>query len=74
MSDAELLKYAVEHGMLDAALLQEVIEMQKRNKYLEMHTYKIWYGKDNEWHTYLPDDEKGRVPRHRKTKKRYKMW
>ncbi len=69
MTDAEMLKFAVDNGMIDTALLQEVIEMQKRNKYLELHPYKIWFGKDNEWHTYLPDEEKGRVPRHRKTEK-----
>lgn len=69
MSDAELLKFAIENGMIDTALLQGVIEMQKNNKYLEMHPYKIWHGKDNEWHTYLPDEEKERVPRHRKTEK-----
>ena len=34
MSDAELLKYAVENGMIDAALVQEKIEMQKREKIL----------------------------------------
>ena len=69
MSDAELLKFAIENGMIDTALLQGVIEMQKNNKDLEMHPYKIWHGKDNEWHTYLPDEEKERVPRHRKTEK-----
>lgn len=31
MSDTELLKYAVENGMIDTALLQEKIEMQKRD-------------------------------------------
>lgn len=30
MPDAELLKFAIENGMLDAVLVQEKIEMQKR--------------------------------------------
>ncbi len=30
MSAAELLKFAAENGMLDTALVQEKIEMQKR--------------------------------------------
>lgn len=55
MSDSELLKYAVEHGMIDAALVQEKIEMQKRKELLEKHPYKIWEGKDGYWRTYIPD-------------------
>ena len=39
MSDAELLKYAVENGMLDATLVQEMIEMQKREEILKKHPY-----------------------------------
>lgn len=60
MSDTELLKYAVENGMIDTALLQEKIEMQKREELLKKHTYNIWQGKDGKWRTYLPDEEKGR--------------
>lgn len=58
--DAELLKYAIDSGMIDAALLQEKIEMQKREELLSKHTYEIWEGKDGYWRTYLPDEEKGR--------------
>ena len=32
LSDSELLKYAVENGIIDAALLQDKIEMQKRKE------------------------------------------
>lgn len=60
MSDAELLKFAIENGMLDTALVQEKIEMQKREEMLKKHPYAIWQGKDEKWRTYLPDDEKGR--------------
>lgn len=61
MSDADLLKYAIENGMIDTALVQEKIEMQKRKEVLEKHPYKIWEGKDGKWYTYLPDKTKGRV-------------
>ena len=37
MSDAELLKYAVEHGMIDTKLVQEQVEMQKRKELLKKH-------------------------------------
>ena len=58
MSDAELLKYAIEHGMIDTALVQEKVEMQKREEILSKHPYNIWEGKDGYWRTYLPDEEK----------------
>lgn len=54
MSDSELLKFAVENGMLDTALVQGKIEMQKRKELLEKHPYKIWQGKDGFWRTYIP--------------------
>lgn len=61
ISDAELLKFAIENGMLDTALVQEKIEMQKREEMLCKHPYEIYQGKDGKWYTYLPDDKKGRV-------------
>lgn len=60
MSDAELLKFAIENGMLDTALVQEKIEMQKRKEILNKHPYSIWKGKDEKWRTYIPDENKGR--------------
>ena len=60
MTDTELLKYAVENGIIDTALLQEKIELQKREEFLKKHSYNIWQGKDGKWRTYLPDEEKGR--------------
>ena len=69
MSDAELLKYAIENGMIDTAYVRDMIEMQKRKEILEKHPYKIWEGKDGKWYTYLPDEENGRVLKKRKTEK-----
>ena len=60
MSDAELLKYAIEHGMIDTTYVQDMIEMQKRKEILEKHQYSIWEGKNGKWYTYLPDEEKNR--------------
>ena len=68
MSDAELLKFAIENGMLDAALVQEKIEMQKREELLKKHPYTIWEDKNGTWYTYLPDTEKGRVLKKRKSR------
>ena len=60
MSDTELLKFAIEHGMIDTALVQEKIEMHKRKEILDKHPYTIWQGKDGKWRTYIPDENKGR--------------
>lgn len=60
MTDAELLKFAIENGMIDTALVQEKIEMQKRKEILDKHPYAIWQGKDGKWRTYIPDENRGR--------------
>lgn len=69
MSDAELLKYVIDNGMIDTAYVRDIIEMQKRKEILDKHPYKIWEGKDGKWYTYLPDEENGRVLKKRKTEK-----
>lgn len=68
MSDAEMLKFAIENGMIDTALVQEKIEMQRREELLNKHPYSIWEDKDGMWHTYLPDKNNGRVHKKRKNK------
>ena len=69
MKDQELLKYALEHGMIDVSYVQEQIEMNKRKELLERHPYKIWEGKDEKWYTYLPGKEKGRMLKKRNSLK-----
>lgn len=51
----ELLKYAIEHDMIDLSYVQEQIEMSKRKELLEKHPYKIWEGNDGKWRTYLQE-------------------
>lgn len=58
----DLLKYAVENGMIDLSYVQEQIEMNKRKELLEKHPYKVWEGKNGKWYTYLPNDSnEGRI-------------
>ncbi len=64
-SNKNVLKYAIENGMIDLSYVQEQIEMSKKKELLEKHPYKIWEGKDGKWYTYLPDENK-----HRKLVKR----
>lgn len=47
----DLLKYAVEHGMIDLSYVQEQVDMNKRKELLEKHPYKISHGKDGKWRT-----------------------
>ena len=56
MTDNELLKYAIENGIINTALLQEKVDMQKKKAILDKHTYKIYQGNDGKWYTYLPYD------------------
>ena len=62
------LQYAIDNGIIDLPNIQSIIEMTKKHELLEKHPFKIWFGTDNKWHTYLPDEEKGRVPRKRNTR------
>lgn len=55
MENQDVLKYALEHGMINLSYVQEQIEMNKRKELLEKHPYSIWEGKDGKWYTYLPD-------------------
>lgn len=55
MQENEVLKYAIENGILDIALVQEQVVMQKRKELLEKHTYSIYQGtNDKMWYSYLP--------------------
>lgn len=56
----ELLKYAVENGIIDLALVQNEKEMHDRKEILKAHPYSIYEGKDKNWYTYLPDEKTGR--------------
>lgn len=54
MDLTEMLKSALDSGIIDPVKLQEQIEMYENLKYLEMHPYEIWQGKNTFWYTYLP--------------------
>lgn len=64
----DVLKYAVENGMIDVSYIQKILEMNKRKELLAKHGKEIWQGKNMKWYTYLPDEEKGRVLKKRNTK------
>lgn len=52
ISDAELLQFAIENGMLDTALVQKKIEMQKSGKVRECTIIK-YYGTRRRAYSFL---------------------
>ncbi len=56
----EILKYAIENGMLDVSYIRETLEMNKREEILKKHPYKVWEGKNGKWYTYIPKSDGGR--------------
>ena len=60
MDANEILTFLTDNGTIDRTTIELQIEMQKKQKYLNMHTFNIWKGKNGGWYTFLPDKEKGR--------------
>ena len=61
-----MLNFALESGMIDLDTIQMQIEMNERKKYLEMHNYKVWQGKNDLWYTKI-DEIGGTKLKKRKT-------
>ena len=61
------MNYAIENGIINLSYINDQIKMNKRKELLEKHPYAIWQGTDGKWYTHLPDNNKGRVLRKRKT-------
>lgn len=60
LSENEILKYAIENGIIDISTIQNTIEMNERQKYLDEHVYSVWQGKNGKYYTYLPDAKSNR--------------
>ena len=65
----DILRFIINNGMININDVQNSMEAMKREELLKKHPYKIWEGKDGKWYTYIPDEEKGRVQRERKSQK-----
>lgn len=70
LEQSEILKYALENGMLDYEDIQNKIQMRKRQEYLTKHNHEIWQNeKDRRWYTYLDvDNDRGYELKSRKHK------
>lgn len=54
----ELLRRAVESGMIDLCSVQQAMDKKERENYLKLHTHNVWQGSNNgKWYTYLPEKE-----------------
>ena len=42
LSDSDLLKFAVENGIIDMKAVQEQINMNERKKYLDVLKFRKW--------------------------------
>ena len=68
MNEQELLRYALEHDMINMSCIEEQIEMNKRREILNNHPYSIWEGKDGKWRTYFQIENGKRVLKKLSTK------
>ena len=60
MDGNDILTYLLESGTIDLTTITQKMNMRKKEKYLEKHSYKIWQGENGSWYTFLPDKFKGR--------------
>lgn len=51
----EILRYAIEHGMIDLTTICQNVEMNKREKALSQHKSNIWQDNNGYYITYVPD-------------------
>ena len=57
LNENQLLKYAIENGIIDIDTIQRQIAMNERKRYLEMHKARVWQGSDGKYRTYLTSVE-----------------
>lgn len=50
-----ILKEALADGIINVEDVQRGLAMKKDERYLALHQYEIYEGKDGKWYTYLPD-------------------
>ena len=61
ITDAEVLQYAIDCGILDTTTIKQSIIMANRQKILKEHKYAIFQGKDGKWYTHVYADGKRRL-------------
>ena len=54
--EREILNDAIKSGIINVSVVQDKLEMIKKEEILKNHTYDIWMGSNGYWYTYLPQD------------------
>lgn len=57
-NNTEILKFAIENGMLDLSGVREEMGMKERKEYISMHKYTVWEGKNHKYYTHFQDESK----------------
>ena len=65
ISDAEILKYLAEHGIIDQTAVAKAVQMANKDKFLNQHPYNIWLASDGYWKTKFKDNGKLRTIKRR---------
>lgn len=70
-NEMDLLKFAMENGMLDKDAILRKMEMKERERLLSLNPYAPYLDKEGRWCVYLPEEGRKakRVLKRRKTKK-----
>lgn len=68
MNDNEILKLAIESGIIDVTLLRTKVELMRKNEILTSHNHSVWQGNKDYWYTYLNVNGKRKLVK-RKEKK-----
>ena len=55
------LKYLIDHGIIDLPYVKQMVEMDKRQRLLENHPFKIWFGARDYWYTTVVGANKKRI-------------
>ena len=56
LTDEQIMKYAIENGIINIDDVCSAYEMNERKKLIEKHHY--WQAKDGKWYVHLPDESK----------------
>ncbi len=67
ITQEEILKLAIQNGIVDIDTISKEIIMKRKNELLSLHPYEVTQLPDGRWQTYLPDEKKGRILKRRKT-------
>lgn len=57
-SEIDVLKFAIENGILDLNPIYAQVEQMKKEQYLDAHNKSIWQGSKGYWYTHIGDDNK----------------